>query len=249
MSDIVWPPDAPTTLVDLIPSYVYKQYSDDDDVLAFSNAFNGMAQQYVSWFAEILLPVITNPNVNGSLLDWVAQGLYGMRRPVLPSTFLTQDIGALDTYSFNGLVFNGFKRVGPTTFYSVNDDIFRRILIWQLWKGDGKIFNIRWLKRRVMRFLTGTDGSAGQTDQTYAVSVTFGADNQVNINIQTIRFISGGSGSIFNANMFNTFVFNGLTGVRTVQVPPSPYVEVFKAAVLAGVLELPFQFTYVVNIN
>ena len=38
-------------------------------------------------------------------------------------------------------------------------------MTWHLYKGDGKTFNTRWLKRRVMRFLTG----AGQ----YTDDVTF----------------------------------------------------------------------------
>jgi len=46
-----FPPTAPTTLTKVIPSYLYQEYSDDDDLQAFVMAYNGLAQQYVTWFA------------------------------------------------------------------------------------------------------------------------------------------------------------------------------------------------------
>lgn len=243
-----WPPFGPTTLGTLIPSYVYQEYSDDDDIQAFFSAYNNYAQLYIDWFQNIELPVITNPNVNGALLDWVALGLYGMQRPLLPSTFINVNIGALNTWVLNGLVLDGYKHVGPSTYYIADDDTFRRILIWHLYKGDGKRFDIRWLKRRIQRFLTGANGGAGTTDQTYGVSVTFGVGNNVDINFNSRRFISAG-GSILNTNLMNGFVLNDLEDVVTVSLPVSPFVNVFKAAVLSGALELPFQYTFTVNIS
>jgi hypothetical protein len=245
-----WPPSGPTTLQTLIPSYLYKQYDDDDDLQAMFMSFNSFAQLYVTWFATVMLPVIANnPNVNGALLDWVAFGLYGFLRPVLPSNFITLDIGTFNTYALDTLAFNEFDHIGPSQFYSVNDDLFCRILIWHLLKGDGKLFSIRWLKRRIIRFLTGTNGGLGNVDNSYQVSVTFGAGNQVNINLQTVHFISAKAGAIFDASAFDTFAFNELSQVQVYTTPQSPYVQAFKAAVISGVLELPFQFTYVVNIN
>lgn len=244
-----WPPSQPTTLTKVIPSYLYQQYSDDSDLQAFVDAYNEFAQAFVSWFVTIMLPVYTNPNVNSTLLDWVAAGLYGLQRPVLPSTFLSQDLGAINTVAIDELDINGFVRVGPSTYYSVNDDVFRRILTWHLWKGDGKIFDIRWLKRRVMRFLTGANGGPGETDETYPVSVTFGPFGQVDINLRIYHYVSGGEGAIINTAAIDDFEINGADGFVVSETTPLPMTEVFKAAVYAGVLELPFQFHFVVNTN
>jgi hypothetical protein len=161
---------------------------------------------------------------------------------------------------FNTMMFNqdSFEDTGPV--FLTDDDLFKRILTWHLYKGDGKLFNIRWLKRRIMRFLTGEQGGNGQSaagtpsnadmyppDETYFVSVTFGANNEVNINfLATRRTITGGA--MFNADAFNDILFNDLGTSTTISVT-SPFAPFFKYAVEAGALELPFQFDYSVNIN
>src|SRR5208282_1169742 len=42
-----FPPDGPTTVTTIIPSYLYQQYQDDDDLLAFVQVYNALAQGYV----------------------------------------------------------------------------------------------------------------------------------------------------------------------------------------------------------
>lgn len=241
-----FPPTGPTTLTVLIPSYLYQQYSDDEDLQGFIYAYNLMAQQYVTWFAGIeLSKYALNGQLTSALLDWVGTGLYGMPRPVLPAG-LSYTQGPLNTYAFDTMALNDYDVIDPAQYYVTNDDIYRRVLTWHLWKGDGKLFDIEWLKRRVMRFLTGEDGGPGETDQTYEVSVTFG-DGVANINLQSTRRFSVG-GAIFGAGLMNDFYLDEYE-TTAVQVPISPYVEVFKAAVDSGVLELPFQYTWIVNIN
>jgi hypothetical protein len=241
-----FPPLGPTTVLGGMPSYLYQQYNDDDDLQAFVDAYNQMAQAYINWFATISLPVYTGSQITGKLLDWVAAGIYGMTRPVLP-TGLSTILGPFNTAAFNTIPFNYFKLEGPSSFFQTSDDIFKRILTWHLWRGDGLTFDIRWLKRRVERFLTGTDGGPGATDQTYDVSVTFGTGNQININLQTTRRFAQ-SGAIFNTGAFNTAAFNEVRST-SLALPASPYIPIFKAAVEAGVLELPFQFDFIVNTN
>lgn len=238
-----FPPSGPP-LDAITPSYLYQQYADDDDLQAFVRAYNALAQNYMNWFASINLPVYTSPTLNGSLLDWVAAGLYGITRPTLPSG-LSQILGPYNTYDYNTLAYNQRKVQGPSNYYVTNDDIFKRVITWHFYKGDGKVFNVRWLKRRVMRFLTGTNGTAGMTDETYPVSVTFGVDNAININLQGIkRFATGGA--IYGVGRYNEVIYNDLKS-SFVSMPVSPFVPVFKAAMDAGVLETPFQYTFVVN--
>lgn len=240
-----FPPDGPVTLTGTIPSYLYKEYADDENLRAFVAAFNQMAQEYVSWFANTNLAFYVGDQITGDLLDWVGAGLYGMLRPTLPFGRGSLQ-GPYNTYRFNSLGFNQLRIRGPLNYYATSDDAYKRILTWHLQKGDGKEFNVRWLKRRVMRFLTGENGGPGVTDQTYQVSVTFGVDGQVNINLQSIFRVARG-GALFNASRFNAFRYNDLI-TESYSIPISPMVPVFKAAVDAGVLELPFQNSWVVNI-
>jgi hypothetical protein len=255
-----WTPSTFTTAVTVLRSYLYQQYNDDEDLQVFVMAYNALTQSYITWFATVMLPVIANNQmVSGNLLDWVAHGLYGMLRPQLASG-TRRDFGTFNTGMFNEVEFNEDVLLGPDDIFVTDDETFRRILIWHLYKGDGKLFNVRWLKRRVQRFLTGNGGGGGQSaagtpstpdmyppDQTYEISVTFGPNHQININLQsTHRSIL--DGAMFNAGMFNQFEFNEL-GTEAVYSQISPWAPIFKSAVESGALELPFQYTFVVNIN
>lgn len=240
-----FPPSAPTTLTKTIPSYLYEEYADDEALQAFVDAYNNLAQQYVTWFATISLPVYTNAAISGPLLDWIAQGIYGMIRPSL-SSGKNRDLGPLNTYQFNVLPYNKRKNIGPTDITVTSDDIFKRIMTWNFSKVDSNTFNIRWLKRRIMRFLIGVDGTSPNIDQTYIVSVTFGSG------IISIR-ISYGSRVITGGSLYNRFGFNGggYNALRTTFISgpsPLPYESVLKQAIDSGVLQLPFQYTYSVTI-
>lgn len=206
----IFPPSGPTGTKAIIPAYLYQEYNDDEDCQAFVDAYNLMAQQYLDWFNTINLPVYTG--LSGSLLDWVAEGLYGMRRPNVAFTQV-QGIGAFNTYTLNFIPFDGTKNLTTSTVYQVTDDIFKRILTWSFYKGDGKQFTISWLKRRVMRFLGGLNGVDPGVDQTYQVSVSFHDSSTVNITV------SGG-------------------------IIPLTYAQLMRAALISGVLPLPFQYTY-----
>ncbi len=205
-----FPPNGPVTVQNTIPSYLYVQYNDDDNLQAFVSSFNALAKEYVDWFNQTPLAVYTEDVIAGALLDWIAYGLYGMQRPSLSVTSPTP-LGPFNTYQTNQIPFNYYTTVGGGTFQPTSDDTFKRILTWHLFKGDGKIFNIRFLKRRIARFLTGANGAAGTTDQTYDISVTFGSGTTVNINVGS-------------------------------------YAQILQQAVASGVLELPFQFDFVVNL-
>lgn len=241
-----FPPSGPTSLTKVIPSYLYKEYEDDDNLQAFVAAFNEYAQKYVDWFNEINLPIYTSPTITGDLLDWVAEGLYGIKRPTLPSG-QNRNLGPYNTFAYNTLAYNEREVVGPDDYSATSDDIFKRIITWHFFKGDGKTFDIRWLKRRVIRFLFGENGTSFNIDQTYKVSVTFGVGNQVNINLSNgVGKITGGA--IYNRFAFNSVAYNKTTSIFQ-QFAPIPNAAIFKQAVLAGVLELPFQFEFVVNID
>jgi hypothetical protein len=242
-----FPPTGPTTLTALggMGSYVYQQYADDDDLQAFAAAYNGLAQVYIEWFATLSLAVYTNPLIAGSLLDWVAQGIYGMMRPTLSSGRVLAK-GPYNTFAYNTWPLNKLKITAPNVAVTT-DDIFKRIMTWNFYKGDGTRFNVRWLKRRIMRFLEGVNGAAPNIDNTYIVSVTFGTGGFVSIRISSgSRVITGGA--IYNRFAFNTQPFNGLKTRYIAGPNPLPDESMLKEAVDAGVLQLPFQFQWQITV-
>jgi hypothetical protein len=163
------PPTGPKTIQNVIPSYLYVQYQDDDNLQSFVQAYNTYAQAYLDYLNGLNLPIYTGGNIAGGLLDWVALGIYGFERPVF-ATEGSQSVGLFNTYGFNVLEYNTLLPGVPSVYTEANDDIFKRVLTWHLYKGDGKVFNARWLKRRVARFLYGVDGTDPPVNP-YAVSV------------------------------------------------------------------------------
>ena len=164
----VFPPAAPTTMAGVIPSYLYQQYSDDDNLHAFVNAYNVMAQWFVDWFNGINLAYY--PGLRGDMLDWVAGQLCGVRRQSLSMPTIVE-IGGYNTAPYNSLAYDEASTVVTTTYCPVNDDVFCRMITWHVYKGDGYRSSTRWLKRRVHRYLNGDYGTPADDDVTFDVSV------------------------------------------------------------------------------
>ncbi|MBV8060458.1 MAG: hypothetical protein JO253_02890 [Alphaproteobacteria bacterium] len=203
-------------LTSIIPSYLYLQYKDDADLQASVDAYNTLAQEYMDWFTQANLPDYTGPVITDTLLDWVAQGLYGIKRPALMGNAL------------------------------VTDDIFKRVISWHFFKADGKVFDVRWLKRRLQRFLMGTNGTGKGINQTYQISVRFAGSRVVNINIFTgIGYVQGGA--MFNTGQFNTWELNDIKLIIREYVDTT-LAPILQAAINAGVVELPFEYSYNVSI-
>lgn len=226
-------------LTKIIPSYVYVQYADDLNVQGFVSAYNNLAQQYLDYFNGLNLPIYTLQS--GAFLDWVGQGLYNQVRPALPQGVSFSD-GPYNTYAYNEEAYNGSRTIGPSSFYVTTDDIYRRIITWNFYKGDGYVFSVRWLKRRIQRFLFGST----KVDQTYQISITFSLGNSITIRINQFgRQVVGGA--IYNCTGMNRVGFNR---VKTIYTPPQPVplAAIFKSALMSGALQFPFQFNVTINI-
>lgn len=243
--DQAWPPLGPTTTTEVIGSYPYAEYTDDDDIVAFFDSYNQIGQTFVNTVNALNLPIYTSDSISGLLLDWVGAGIYGYPRPTLASGN-TASTGELNTTELNTTEFDGYALSAPTPTTLTSDDIYKRCLTWQFWKGDGKYFTIKWLKRRIMRFILGTNGTAPNVDQTYQISVSFGPNNEV-----TIRFIDFiatlTKSAILDGFELNTAMFNE-ADVSVQQLTPLPYRQEFEEAVNTGALELPFTFSWTVVI-
>ena len=139
------------TTTDIIKSYPYVQFADDENITAWFDAYNAHAQQYLDWFNNTPLAVYTRSEISGALLDWVANGVYGCYRT--PIAFgNARSIGPLNTYTPNYIPFNQGKELSDVTSFTMTDDIFKRVITWNFYKGDGVQISIPWLKKRIARF-------------------------------------------------------------------------------------------------
>ena len=162
-------PSSQTSATAVLPSYLYWEYSDDENLQAFVASYNEMAQGYLDWFVGTPLALYTGAGIVGSLLDWVGTYLYGIPRPVLGS-ITSWSVGALNTVPVNVLAVNGIEQFSSGSAAAVSDDIYKRVLTWWLYAGDGRQTSIDWIKRRVARFLYGVNGA----DVAYPPSSTLG---------------------------------------------------------------------------
>ncbi|HXS04878.1 MAG TPA: hypothetical protein VN731_10405 [Rhodanobacter sp.] len=142
-------------LLDVSPSYLYAEYADDADLQAFVAAYNSYAQGYLDWFNGTPLGVYNNATISGALLDWVGIGLYGIPRPVL-STQTSSLTAGYNTVPYNTIAYNALIYSSSGTSYIASDSLYRRVLTWHLYRGDGQVFNLQWLKNRIARFLSPT---------------------------------------------------------------------------------------------
>lgn len=217
-----------SVLSQTINAYVYRQYADDDDVQALNTAYNQATQTYLTWFNTVDLPFY--PGLTGELLDWVAEGLYGLKRTSLAYPVTALAVGPLNSAPLNTIPLNYFDSI--QTIYTLSDDVFKRILTWNFFKGDGKRFCMRWLKRRIMRFLVGTNGI---DPRPWVPGFVVGAENTTPIGV----VVSSGTLTV-------TISQSQLSSL--VQIQPN-VLPLFEAAFLGGILELPAQYTYAVDLT
>ncbi|MGC9271932.1 MAG: hypothetical protein ACP5E6_17465, partial [Acidiphilium sp.] len=66
-----------------------------------------------------------------------------------------------------------------------SDDIYKRVLTWWLYRGDGQRFSIQWLRRRVARFIYGANGLDISLNLIQNISVKYTAAAQITITVPT----------------------------------------------------------------
>ncbi|EIH1035316.1 hypothetical protein LGG58_001053 [Escherichia coli] len=223
-------------LEDIIRSYLYTQYNDDDNIRAFVTAYNTMAKNIYDWMRSANLPIFVGGYNAGDQLRWIARGIYGVKPPVLTSGRQLV-IGAFNTCTFNTVPFNTRRVINKSEQVVVSDDLFKRIMTWNFYKGDGFYFTIPWLKRRIMRFLTGVNGVDVVNDQHWSISVLFsGGGASVSI-IKGFRKLT--DSSVYNAQTFNSRAYNQKTSVL-IKSNEYEYASLFKQAFDSGLLHMPF---------
>lgn len=184
-----------SNLTKQIRAYAYQQYSDDPNITAWFAAYNNSvnyptpvegsptspsAQNYLDLMNNLSLPDYSNKT--GNLLNWVAENIYGEIRHSLPiGTY--RPIGMVDTFGYDEETSNTYRsQYSDTTSFTVSDGVFKSIVQWNIFKGDGFQFTVTWLKRRVHRFLNGNPFS----QNTFDTSVEFTGATSVVITVPAV---------------------------------------------------------------
>lgn len=222
-------------LATVMPSYLYYEYSNDDDLQAFVASYNEIAQGYIDWFNSTPLAVYTLSSISGQLLDWIANGIYGISRPYL-STVTQSTYGATDSVATNKLATNKRKIVRSGTTSIVNDDIYKRILTWHTYRGDGYQMSLPWLRKRVARFIYGVNGADIPVGDIY------------NISVQTPPYTPAGA---LNTVAMNTLAMNGfytrnyeVKHAIQITVPNNSIGQAFQILLQENYLAVPFQIKF-----
>lgn len=190
--DSIYAPPLP--LQTPIPSYLYTQYQDDENLQAFIAAYNNLTQGYLNWMNATPLGVYTSPAISGPLLDWVGNGIYGIERPIfstLSTTFVSDAVNMLPT---NTIATDGSLTTESGTAITATDDYYKRTLTWCTYIGDGRVFNFPNLRKRVARFLYGVNGTDITLSQAQNVALAVGS----NPNDVTITVPAGTSSTYFS---------------------------------------------------
>lgn len=231
-------------LDDIIRAYLYQQYNDDENLQAFVDAYNTLSKDIYSWMKDANLPVFVGGYNAGDQLRWIALGVYGVRPPILVSD-KRRTFGDYNSLLFNQLPFNGRMVKDESEQVVASDDVFKRVMTWNYYKGDGFNFTIPWLKRRVMRFLTGVDGVDVVNDQRWSISVLFSTSG-ANISIvKGYRKLT--NSGVYNSFPINTRSFNQNTSVL-IKSNEYEFASLFKQAFDSGLLHMPFYQPVTVTI-
>lgn len=166
----------------IIEAYQYQQYADDDNIRAFFDAYNNQAQAIYDWMKGANLPIFIGGFNSGSQLNWIAYGIYGQTPPSMVSS-KSVTYGPYNTIYFNQLAYNKRKKISTNSQIVASDDVFKRIMTWNFYKGDGFNFTTTWLKRRVRRFLEGSLGTDVVNDQQWGISVSYTGDGGIEIDL------------------------------------------------------------------
>lgn len=212
---------------EIIPAYLYTQYNDDKNLQALIDAYNHEAQNFYAWLRDSRLPIFQGGYNSGEQLKWIVKGIYGEDVPILKATKRAGK-GPYNTVEYNILPLDAYRQLYNNDVIVVSDDLFKRVLMWNFYKGDGKQFSVSWLKRRVMRFLNGIDGADIPNDQHWPISVKF-VDDVINIVIDTTG--------------------EGFSSATTMKNSSFDYAPLFKGAMEGGILNMPYYYTISVTIK
>lgn len=157
-------------LTTIFPMYPYSQYAEDENIQAVFTSINSTAQTYLDWFVYTPLGVYTSSNISGPLLDWIGNGIYGITRPTYITTTASRQAGiSMHPIGLNAIDTAYIKISGILNL--ATDDLYKRVLTWFLYRNDGLVPTLMWLRKRIARFLYGANGSDITVDYVQNISL------------------------------------------------------------------------------
>lgn len=239
------------TLQTVIPSYIYEQFNDDLNVTSFFSSYNQIAQGYLDWANQNPLSVYTNQNISGQFLDWIATGIYGISRPVILTPTVSGG-GAFATVPYGLIPFAGIKTISAGTVSYASDDIYKRVLTWHLYVGDGRQMSVEWLRRRVTRFLYGASG----TDFPSGINQAMISLTQMQDDLGGTLLTDSGFPVLISTSqvrpylsLIETVGITASAGTVTIKVPASNAVSTtFQLLMAQNILPVPFQTPITVQV-
>ena len=223
-------------LANVVPAYLYEQYSDDESLQAFIGALNSVSQGYLDWFNDTHLALYTSDYISGQLLDFTANNIFGIPRPTI-STLSKTTKGAINSSAINTKAINRIVQIQSGTAQLSTDDIYKRVMTWVLYNGDGKQTSILWFKRRISRFLYGINGTDVSVDELNMVSI-------IPTMYETVSGINVNPVNAFAINSFHTEPAKQI--FLTIIVPSTSIWQILKSLLEQGILSMPYQVSFLV---
>ena len=121
-----------------------------------------------------------------------------------------------------------------------NDDVYKRSLTWNLYAGDGYQASVVWLRKRIARFLYGTNGTDISVDDLLNVSI------KLQITEKAIGYAGKAPYMRQFPYMATQIYTSGAEYIIT--IPNIPIAQTFKTLFDAGILQSPFQVNYTVTL-
>lgn len=154
----------------MIKAYAYNQFHRNLDIKAMSLTLDAALQDIQKQLKEADFPIYTSKE--GEWLDYIAWCLYGLKRPTIALGKIIPEIGGMGDSPMIGLGFMSLRpRVLPTSEL-IDDDCFKRLIMWHTFVGDGFFFNLDFFKRKIKRFIQ--DDMNAIVRETYDISIADG---------------------------------------------------------------------------
>lgn len=133
-----------------LKAYLYWQWRGDRDLQAFIDSYNEKVEADIEEIKAFNLPNFYSKS--GLFLDYVARNIYGMERKKLlyADNIIKHGLNIADPNVINP---NGNAVLVNSSQRNMDDESFKKIIQWNVYKADGFVFSIPWLKRRLIRFL------------------------------------------------------------------------------------------------
>jgi hypothetical protein len=186
--------------------YMLSGFGDSAGVNTIFKAYNDLATQLSMWIYGTPVPVYISDSITGDLLDLVALGMYDIVRPNV-NLSATDYVAGYNSSEYNITEYNNPTEKVDKPSFLLSDDYFKRLLTWVAYKGDGMIPSVPWLKRRIIRFLCGTNGTANDIFVTNYVSVRLRAFNEEMV--YDVTLLNSAPYSSLDAAIFKQLVERG----------------------------------------